>query len=220
MGEQVVVTPALLDYVREVSQPEPAVLAELRAETALLPGGGVLPVPPGEGAFLALLVALTGARLVVEVGTFTGYSTLCLASALPDGGRVITCELSPKWPAIARPHWERAGVADRIEVLVGDAADSLAGLTGELAGRVDLVFVDADKAGYPRYYELAVELVRPGGLVVVDNTLFSGRVADPAAVDPDTEGVRELNRRIAADDRVQAVLLAHADGMTLARRTR
>ncbi|GAA1312900.1 O-methyltransferase [Saccharothrix xinjiangensis] len=217
MAQQTEFSPELLDYVRAVSLREDELLRELREETARLPMGEAMQVMAEEGQFLAVLVALTGARTVVEVGTFTGYSTLCLARALPAGGRVVTLDLSPRWPMIAEPFWRRAGVADRIEVRIGDAVDSLTALAAE-ADPVDLVFVDADKANYVAYYEKSLELLRPGGLLVLDNTVFFGRVLDEGARDADTRAVRELNAALRDDQRVDLVMLPFADGITLARK--
>ncbi|MFE9663282.1 class I SAM-dependent methyltransferase [Streptomyces sp. NPDC005955] len=222
MADQIAVTPRLAAYVREVSVREDPLLRELREETAGLPGGVAMQVPPEEGQLLSLLARLVNARSVLEIGTFTGYSTLCLARALPADGRVVTCDITDRWPSIGAPYWERAGVADRIDLRIGDARETLAKLRAEDGpdgpGAFDLVFVDADKTGYPEYYELCLTLVRPGGLIVVDNTLFFGRVVDPSAQDPDTEAVRELNARLHGDERVDVSMLAVADGITLVRR--
>jgi O-methyltransferase len=156
---------------------------------------------------------------VLEVGTFTGYATLCLARALPPDGTVLTCDISSRWPEIGAAYWARAGVADRIGVRVGPAAETMTELLSEGgADSFDLVFLDADKANYPRYYELSLRLLRPGGLVVLDNTLFFGRVIDSTATDPDTRGIREVNSRIRDDPRVEISMLPVADGITLARR--
>jgi O-methyltransferase len=217
LAQQTEFSKDLLDYVRAVSLREDDILRELRAETADLPMGMAMQVLAEEGQFLALLVALTGARRVVEVGTFTGYSTLCMARALPADGRIVTLDISPKWPMIAEPYWRRAGVADRIEVRIGAAQESLAALADE-SGVVDLVFIDADKAGYHDYYETALELLRPGGLVVLDNTGWNGRVIDPDANDVDTVAVRALNIALRDDQRVDLVMLPFADGITLARK--
>ncbi|GAA2565956.1 MULTISPECIES: O-methyltransferase [Streptomyces] len=217
MADQVAADGALLGYVREVSLREDPVLAGLRAETAQLPGGTALQVMAEEGQLLGLLARLVGARTVLEVGTYTGYSTLCLARALPAGGRVITCDVTDRWPRIGRPYWERAEVADRIDLLVGDAGVTLGRLLRERGtGWVDMAFIDADKANYPRYYEDCLALVRPGGLIAVDNTLFFGRVIDPQARDADTEAIRKLNEVIRDDQRVDVSLLPVADGLTLA----
>jgi O-methyltransferase len=219
VADQVDVSPALAGYVREMSLREDAVLRELREETAELPGGRSLQVMPEEGQFLGLLVSLLGARSVLELGTYTGYSTLCMARALPSDGRLVTCDITRRWADIGAPYWERAGVDARIELRVGPAESTMDEmLDGGGADGFDLVFVDADKAGYPAYYERAVRLVRPGGLVVLDNTLFFGRVVDPSAADPDTEGVRKVNALIRDDHSVDIVLLTVADGLTLVRR--
>ncbi|MER8187733.1 class I SAM-dependent methyltransferase [Kitasatospora sp. NPDC094015] len=219
MAQQVAATEELLRYVREVSLRDDPLLAELRRETAELPAGEAMQVMAEEGQLLALLVGLTGARSVLEIGTFTGYSTLCLARALPPGGSVVTCDITDRWPAIGAEYWKRAQVADLIEVRIGDALDTLAELAAQRGpDTFDLVFVDADKANYPSYYEAVLPLVRPGGLIVVDNTLYFGRVVDPAAQDRDTVAVRELNAALHADERVEISLLAVADGITLVRK--
>ncbi|WP_367127540.1 O-methyltransferase [Saccharothrix sp. HUAS TT1] len=219
MANQVAVTRELDDYIRAVSLREGDVLRALREETALLPAGSAMQVTPEEGQLLHLLAGLAGAGSVVEVGTFTGYATLCLARAVGPGGRVITCDITERWPGVGRPYWERAGVADRIDLRVGPAAGTLAALREEHgAGWVDLVFIDADKAGYAAYFEAAVDLVRDGGLIVVDNTLFFGRVVDPEARDADTVAIRAFNAALLTDPRVDLSLLPAADGITLARR--
>jgi O-methyltransferase len=219
MAGQTALTAPLLRYVREVSLREDAILRELREETSAYPMGTAMQVMAEEGQLLGLLVRLLGARRVLEIGTFTGYSTLCLARAVPPGGRVVTCDITDRWPAIGRPYWQRAGVADRIEVRLGDARDTLADLlAGGAEGTVDLVFIDADKAGYRDYYEASLRLARPGGLLVLDNTVLFGQVADPAATDPDTVAIRELNAFLHGDGRVELALLTMADGITLARK--
>ncbi|WPO69280.1 MULTISPECIES: class I SAM-dependent methyltransferase [unclassified Streptomyces] len=216
MAGQLAVDRQLLDYVREMSLRDDDVLRELRAETAGMPMLQAMLVLPEEAQLLALLVRVTGARHVLEVGTFTGYSSLCMARALPPGGRVVTCDISERWTGIARRYWERAEVDGRIDLRLGDAAKTLDELTEESgAGSFDLAFVDADKANYVRYYEQSLELVRPGGLLVLDNTLFFGKVVDPAAQDPDTLAIRELNTLLRDDDRVDISMLAVADGLTL-----
>ncbi|MER5432234.1 class I SAM-dependent methyltransferase [Streptomyces sp. NPDC002588] len=219
MAQQTEFSPALLDYVRKVSLRDDEILSDLRRETVELPMGQAMQVMAEEAQFLALLIGLIGARTVVEIGTFTGYSTLCMARALPDDGRLITVDVSEKWPMIAEPYWRRAGVADRIEVRIGAAADVLTTLVTELGPEgADMVFVDADKAGYPLYYEAALRLVRPGGLIALDNTVFFGRVLDEDTRDADTVAVRELNAALLHDDRVDLAMLSMADGLTLARR--
>ncbi|WP_446046756.1 O-methyltransferase [Streptomyces olivaceus] len=217
MAQQITADQHILDYVRATSLRDDQVLAGLRAETATVPAAQALQVMPEEGQLLALLVGLTRARAVLEIGTFTGYSTLCMARALPAGGRLVTCDIAAKWPEMGRPFWERAGVADLIDVRIGDARATLAALRAEGA-EFDFVFVDADKAGYPGYYEESLTLLRPGGLIVVDNTLFVGRVADKTVTDADTVAVRELNTRLHTDERVDICLLPMADGITLVRK--
>lgn len=216
MADQIDSGPEILSYVRRVSLRDDPVLRELREETAGLPMGKAMQISAEEGQLLALLVSTLGARTVLEVGTFTGYSTLCMARALPPGGRVITCDISAKWPDIGREYWRRAGVEDRISLRIGDAADTLGSLSPELGGEgIDLAFIDADKANYEKYYESVLELVRPGGLIVIDNTLFFGRVIDPDARDADTEAIRRLNEALHRDHRVEISLLPMADGITL-----
>lgn len=208
-----------MSYIRETSLREDDVLRELRELTDELPMGRAMQVMAEEGQFLGLLVGITGARDVLEIGTFTGYSTLCMARALPSGGRLVTCDISAKWPDIGTEYWKRAGVSDRIEVRIGDATETLTTLLAEDgSGAFDLAFIDADKANYRTYYERCFELLRPGGLIVVDNTLFFGRVIDEAAQDPDTVAVRELNSALRDDDRADISLLPVADGITLVRK--
>lgn len=219
MAHQSASDETLLTYVRNVSLREDAVLRELRAETARFPGGASLQVMAEEGQLLQLLVGLVGARRVLEIGTYTGYSTLCMARALPADGTLVTCDITDRWPAVGAEYWKRAGVAERIELRVGDAVETLDALRAERGAECfDLVFVDADKVNYPTYYERALALTRPGGLVVIDNTLFFGRVADPDADDPDTRAIRETNEALHRDERVDLSLLVMADGITLARK--
>lgn len=219
MADQIDASPELLSYVRQVSLRDDDILRELREETAQLPMGRAMQVMAEEGQLLALLVRLTCARRVLEVGTFTGYSTLCMARALPVGGRLVTCDITGKWPDIGVGYWERAGVADRIDVRIGDADATLAALIAEGgADSTDLVFIDADKVSYRKYYESALVLLRPGGLIILDNTLFFGRVIDPAARDPDTTAIRDLNAFIRDDARVDISMLVMADGITLTRK--
>jgi predicted O-methyltransferase YrrM len=167
-----------------------------------------------QGAFLAILVRLIGARRIVEIGTFTGYSSTAMALALPPDGRITCCDVSREWTDIAREAWADAGVADRVDLRLAPAAETLATLE---PGAFDLAFIDADKAGYGAYYSECRRLVRPGGLIVVDNTLWSGEVADPSADGESVRAIRALNDRIAGDDGVDSVILAIGDGVTLAR---
>jgi O-methyltransferase len=219
MADQLTVTPELLAYVREVSLRDDEILHDLREMTAILPAGPAMQVMAEEGQLLALLISLTGTRTVLEIGTFTGYSTLCMARALPPDGWLVTCDIFDKWPSIAAEYWRRAGVADRIDVRIGDATETLAKIAAERGyDSIDFAFIDADKANYVSYYEAAVRLVKPGGMIVIDNTLFFGRVINPDLRDPETEAIRELNSLLRDDDRVEISLLTMADGITLARK--
>jgi len=216
VARQQQVSDETLAYIRAVSLREDDVLRELREETAAYPLGSAMQVMAEEGQLLALLVGLTGGRSVLEVGTFTGYSALCMARALAPGGQLVTCDITGRWPGIGASFWRRAGVADRIEVRIGDAAATMARLVAERGpGCFDLVFIDADKKSYAGYYEAALTLVSDRGLIVVDNTLFFGRVADPSATDPETEAIREFNEALRDDPRVVISLLPVADGITL-----
>jgi caffeoyl-CoA O-methyltransferase len=165
---------------------------------------------------MSLLARLVDARFAVEVGTFTGYSSICLARGLAPGGRLLCCDVSEEWTAIAREHWVQAGVDDRIELVIGPAADTLRALPADPP--IDLAFIDADKGGYRTYWDEVVRRLRPGGLVLVDNVLWGGRVVDEADQSDDTVAIRALNDHVASDERVDAVLLPIADGLTIARR--
>jgi caffeoyl-CoA O-methyltransferase len=211
-------TDSLHEYLLRVSLREPAVLRDLRAETARLAQRS-MQIAPEQGQFMALLARLVGARRCIEVGVFTGYSSLAVALALPADGRIVACDVSEEWTAVARRYWQRAGVADRIDLRLAPARDTLdAMLAAGQAGAHDLAFIDADKVNYGEYYERVLALLRPGGLVVVDNTLWSGRVADPAATDEDTVALRAFNERLLGDERVDLSLVPIGDGLTLARK--
>ncbi|WP_103341323.1 O-methyltransferase [Amycolatopsis sp. CA-126428] len=219
MAGQLSIDADLAAYVRRVSLDEDEVLADLRRETARFPALETMLAMPEEAQFLGLLAATTGARSILEIGTFTGYTTLRLARALPPGGRVVTCEISETWAGIATRYWQRAGVAERVDLRLGDALGTLEDLARRDGPEsFDFVFVDADKENSVPYYEHALTLVRPGGLVVLDNTLLFGRVVDPAATDPATLAVAELNARLRDDHRVDISLLTIADGVTIARK--
>ena len=208
----------LAAYVVEVGTREPDVLARLRTETAALPQHD-MQIAPEEGAFLAFLVELTGARRCIEIGTFTGYSALVVALALPRNGRIVCCDVSEEWTALARRYWADAGVADRIDLRIAPAVETLDGLLADgEEDAYDFAFVDADKAGYDGYYERLLRLVRPGGLIALDNTLWSGAVLDEDATDDDTVALQALNAKLATDERITVCLLPIADGVTLARR--
>ncbi|WP_059012710.1 O-methyltransferase [Streptomyces specialis] len=212
-----IVNPALNDYLLAHCTPADDVLRDLAAETrGALPGQAGMQITQDEGMFLTLLVRLTGARLAVEVGTFTGYSSICIARGLSAGGRLLACDVSDEWTSVARRHWERAGVADRIDLRIAPAAETLRGLPREET--IDFAFIDADKTGYPVYYEELVTRLRPGGVIVLDNTLRSGRVVDPAAQDPADVAIRAINDTVAADERVESVLLPLRDGVTVVRK--
>ncbi|MDT0268079.1 class I SAM-dependent methyltransferase [Streptomyces sp. DSM 44915] len=212
-----IVNPALNDYLLAHATPADEVLRDLAAETAeRLPGHLSMQITQDEGALLTLLTRLVGARRALEVGTFTGYSSLSIARGLAPGGTLLACDISEEWTDIARRYWERAGVADRIELRLGPAADTLRALPEEES--FDLAFIDADKVGYPVYYEEALRRLRPGGLILLDNTLRSGRVVDPGAQDPADRAIREINDHVTADPRVESVLLPMRDGLTLVRK--
>lgn len=208
----------LYRYLTTVSLREPEVMAELRAETAKLPGAR-MQTAPEQGQFMALLVQLIGAVRTLEVGVYTGYSSLSVALALPEDGRVVALDNDPEATAVARRYWERAGVSHKIDLRLGDALPELDGLlaAGE-AGRFDFAFIDADKVNYPHYYERALALLRPGGLIAVDNVLWSGRVADPDNRQEATEALRGFNLARRDDPRVDLSLVPIADGLTLARK--
>jgi len=211
-------TDELYEYLLGVSLREAELLAELREETGKLEKA-TMQISPEQGQFMALLVELIGARRTIEVGTFTGYSALIVALALPPEGRVIACDVSEEWTAIAERYWKRAGVADKIDLRLGPAADTLKALLAK-GGRAsfDFAFIDADKANYDTYYELCLELVRPGGLIAVDNVLWHGKVIDPAVTDADTEAIRRLNAKLAKDERISLSLVPIGDGLSLARK--
>jgi len=211
-------TDSLYEYLLSVSLREPDLLRRLREETAALPNAR-MQIAPEQGQFMALLVQLTGARRCLEVGVFTGYSSLAVALALPDDGRIVACDVSEEWTTVARRYWSAAGVAHKIDLRLAPALETLEGLlaAGE-AGSYDFAFLDADKENYLRYYGLALELVRPGGLIVADNTLWSGRVADPANDEASTIALREFNERLRTDDRIDLSLVPVGDGLTLARK--
>lgn len=205
-------TDALLAYVRE-RVPEHPVLAALRERTAPMPEAS-MQISSDQGAFMALLVRLIGARRIVEIGTFTGYSSTVMALALPDDGRIVCCDVSTEWTDVARQVWADAGVADKVDLRIAPAAETLATLE---AGAFDIAFIDADKTGYDTYYTECRRLVRPSGLILLDNTLQGGRVADPAEDGDSVRAIRAVNDRIAADAGVESVILAIADGLTIVR---
>jgi predicted O-methyltransferase YrrM len=206
-------TPELVEYVRRWGVREHPVLAALREDAASMPERS-MQIAPEQGAFMALLVKLAGARRVLEIGTFTGYSSTAMALALPADGRITCCDVSREWTDRARRAWADAGVADRVDLRLGPALATLDRLE---PGTFDLAFIDADKPSYDAYYEACLRLVRPGGLILLDNMLQSGRVADAADESENVAAIRSLNEKIASDERVEMVLLPLADGLTLAR---
>jgi predicted O-methyltransferase YrrM len=208
----------LYNYLLAHSLREPALLRELRAETANLAGAG-MQVSPEQGQFMALLVELTGAQRALEIGTFTGYSSLSVALALPAEGQLIACDISEEYTAIARRYWAKAGVADKIELRLGPALASLREMLARAqAGSFDFAFIDADKQSYLDYYECSLQLLRRGGLMAIDNVLWNGQVADPSITDPGTKAIRALNDRVLQDERVSMSLLPIGDGLTLVRK--
>lgn len=211
---------ALQRYLLDASLREPEILARLRQETrrAVADRAG-MQITPEQGQFMALLARLIGARRLIEIGTFTGYSALAVMLALPPEARLLCCDVSAEWTSIARRYWDEAGVGDRIELRLQPALDTLDELVrADWAGTVDIIFVDADKDNYPAYVEAAIGLLRPGGLLLVDNALWSGRVADPADRTAGTEAIRRVNAMLRDDLRVDFSLIPIGDGVALARK--
>lgn len=210
------VTDRLYDYLSTHSLRESDVLRRLREETSRMPMGR-MQISPEQGQFMSLLVRLMGASRTLEVGVFTGYSSLCIAQALPEGGRHVACDVSAEWTSIGQRYWQEAGVADRIDLRLAPAVTTLDALLAEGAeNSFDFAFIDADKLNYDAYYERALRLVRPGGLIAIDNVLWGGSVADPSDQDADTRAIRDLNDKIHRDPRVDMSLLPLGDGVTLA----
>jgi predicted O-methyltransferase YrrM len=209
-------TDALYEYSLAVGLREPELFRALREETSRLAHGG-MQIAPEQGPFLAMLVQLLSAKNCLEVGTFTGYSSLWVASVLPLDGKLICCDVSEEYTTLARKYWAMAGLAAKIDLRLGPAIETLTALLASgWAERMDYAFIDADKANYDAYYEACLKLVRPGGLIAIDNTLWDGKVADPQANDSDTLAIRELNKKLHADRRVSLSFLPFADGLTLA----
>jgi caffeoyl-CoA O-methyltransferase len=206
----------LYAYLFENSVREPDLLQRLREETAK-DSMARMQIAPEQGQFMQLLVRLMGARRYLEIGVFTGYSSLAVALALPADGRIVACDVSESWTKIARRYWAEAGVAEKIDLRLAPALQTLDGLiAGGAAGSFDFAFIDADKTGYSAYYERALTLIRVGGLIAVDNTLWEGRVADPKARDADTQAIRDFNRHLRDDRRVHLCLVPIGDGLSLA----
>ena len=204
---------ALDAYIQAHSTRPDDVQQELIEATAALGDASIMQISPAQGALMTMLTTLLEPEFAVEVGTFTGYSALAVARALPPGGRLLCCDISEEWTAVAREYWERAGVSDRIDLRIGPAIDTLRALPAEPA--VDLAFIDADKASYITYYEELVARLSARGVILVDNTLWDGHVADPAQTDPTTEVLREFNAHVVADERVQVALLPVGDGLSM-----
>lgn len=218
MLKRFVMSDAVEAYVNTVIHRETAVQQRLRAETETLPEAG-MQIGADQGAFLALLVRLLGAKRTLEIGTFTGYSALVVAAALPADGKLIACDVSAQWTAIAKRYWAEAGVASRIDLRIAPAKDTLAALLKEGGGdSFDFAFIDADKTGYDAYYEACLKLLRRGGLIAIDNVLWSGKVTDPDNHEANTEALRRLNLKIHDDARVDACLATIGDGVMLARK--
>jgi caffeoyl-CoA O-methyltransferase len=203
-------------YVLAHSTPADDLLRELAEETrtSLPPEYAEMQIDPDEGALLTMLVQLTGVKFAVEVGTFTGFSSICIARGLQPGGRLLACDVSPEWTSVAQRYWAKAGLADRIELRLAPAIETLSALPADPV--IDFGFIDADKVGYPGYYRELVTRLRPGGLLALDNVLRGGRVLNPA--DPADKVIAELNVQIARDERVDAVMLPVRDGVTLVRK--
>lgn len=217
--ETIALTNALRDYMRATWLREPPILARLREETGSLGDVARMQIAPEQGQFMGFLVELTGARKALEIGTFTGYSALAMALALPADGRLVACDLSAEWTLIARRFWAEAGVAEKIDLRLGAALETLDGLlaTGE-AETFDVAFIDADKEGYDTYYERVLRLLRRGGLVMIDNVFRGGRVADRDPEHAATRTIHELNRKMRRDERVSLAIVPIGDGLTLARK--
>ena len=205
-------------YILRHGVREPAIFRRLREETAALPQAG-MQIAPDQGALLAMLVGIIEPRRAIELGTFTGYSSLAIATAMPPDGVLVCCDVSDEWTSVARRYWAEAGVTERIDLRLGPALETLdALLAGGASGTFDFAFIDASKREYPDYHERIVQLLRPGGLAVYDNVLWGGDVIDESQVDADTVGIRRLNERIGLDERVEVSMISVGDGLTLARK--
>lgn len=206
---------SIYNYLCDVSLNEPELLRQLREETAQIEYS-VMQISPEQGQFMSLLIKLMGAKRAIEIGTYTGYSSICVASAMPEDGKLICCDISPQWTSIAEKYWARAGLENKIDLYSQPAAQTLQKLLDDGAEKsFDFMFIDADKQNYIMYYELALRLLRKGGLIAVDNTLWSGAVADPENTEPGTRAIRRFNEMLKQDDRVSQSLLTIGDGLTL-----
>lgn len=210
------ITDQLYDYLLSVSLKETELQRELRAETAKQPQA-IMQVGPDQGQLMAMLIRLMHAKKIIEIGVFTGYSSLCMAMALPDDGHIVACDINKEYTDIARQYWRKAGVADKIELVLAPAIRTLDKLLAQgEQGTYDFVFIDADKPEYPDYYERALQLIRKGGLIAIDNVLWYGKPADPDEKDKDTLAIRKFNQKLYQDSRVMISMLTIADGLTLA----
>ncbi len=212
----IALTPKIYEYVVAHGHNGDPIRAELAAETAKLGPISLMQIAAEQGTFMAILAGAIGARSAVEVGTFTGYSALCVARALPADGRLLCCDVNQEWTSVGRRYWERAGVANKITLKLGPAAETLKGLPA--SHTFDFAFIDADKTSYAIYYEEILKRMRPSGLILIDNVLWNGAIVDEARQDADTTALRALNDFIAKDARVEAVMLALADGLTIVRK--
>ena len=213
---QTAVAEDITKYIQSVTLREPEVLKRLREETAKLPNA-IMQISPEQGQFMGMLIRLLGAKLTLEVGVFTGYSSIAVALALPEGGRIVACDVSEEYTSVARRYWREAGVDHKIGLRLAPAVETLDRLLAEgKSGAFDFAFIDADKENYDGYYERALKLLRPGGLIAVDNVLWHGKVLDESVQDADTRAIRALNEKLHKDERVWVSLLPIGDGMTLA----
>ncbi|MCH2336016.1 MAG: class I SAM-dependent methyltransferase [Pseudomonadales bacterium] len=216
-SQTIELTESLYNYLLHTGIQESSIAQELRAKTQESTRWHRMQISPEQGAFMALLIRLIGAKKTIEIGTFTGYSALVVAEALPKDGRVIACDVSEEWTSIARDFWERAGLQEKIDLRLRPGTETLDELIRRgQADSFDFAFIDADKANYDGYYERCLVLLRPGGLMGIDNVLWSGRVADDNAIDDDTVAIRALNEKVRIDQRVAATMLPIGDGLTLA----
>jgi caffeoyl-CoA O-methyltransferase len=212
----IALTPNLYQYLVAHGHNDDPIRAELAAETTKLGMISAMQIAAEQGTFMAILAGAIGARSAVEVGTFTGYSALCVARALPADGKLLCCDVNEQWTSVGRRYWERAGVANKITLKLGPAADTLKALPA--SHTFDFAFIDADKSNYAIYYEEILKRMRPNGLILIDNVLWSGAIVDQTKQDADTQALRKLNDFIAKDTRVEAVMLGIADGLTVVRK--
>ncbi len=210
------ITSSIHQYLGEHGSPPDEIQQALIDETQTLGGVSVMQIAPEQGGFMTLFTRAIGAKRAIEIGTFTGYSALCLARGLPEDGELICCDVSDSWTAVGKPYWERAGVAHKIDLRIAPATETIAALPESPS--FDLAFIDADKRGYQAYFDGLLPRMRPGGVILVDNVLWGGSVADPDVRDEDTTAIRRFNDQVAADRRVESVMLPIADGLTLLRK--